>query len=68
MREEVALREWCLEKALVVEHINSGRTLDVARRFEAYIINKPVGLPVEFKDVLYVAYSDGTWGKLEPSI
>jgi len=65
MREEVAVREWCLEKALEVEHLNSSRTLKIARQFEAYITKEPVSIDVEFKDVAYVAYSDGTWGKLE---
>lgn len=41
MREEVALREWCIERALAVEHLNIKRTLDIARQIEEYILGKP---------------------------
>ena len=40
MEKDVAVREWCLEKALVVNHLNSEKTLDIARQFEAYILDK----------------------------
>lgn len=44
MEKDVAIREWCLEKALAVNHLNADKTVAIARHFEAYILDekKPI--------------------------
>ena len=46
MREEVAIKEWCLEKSLELKHMMSPSDfIDAAKEFEKYVLDLPETKP-----------------------